>query len=43
MKMFLVALAIAGGLIRAAHAETCYTNCYWLGDQQYCTTQCSQY
>lgn len=40
MRMLLVALAVAGALTRAAHAETCYTNCYWLGDQQYCTTQC---
>jgi hypothetical protein len=27
-------------LSSAALAETCYTDCYWLGNHQYCDTTC---
>ena len=44
MKKFVLALAAAAGLMSSAsYASTCYTNCYWIGDQQYCTTTCNEY
>jgi hypothetical protein len=26
--------------IKLVHAYQCYTHCYWIGNQQYCNTQC---
>ena len=28
------------GVATVASAYTCYTSCYWLGNQQYCNTTC---
>jgi len=46
MKSFLATLllaaAMAPSLANVAKAQTnCYTNCYWLGDVQYCNTTCN--
>lgn len=43
MKTTLATIAIVLALAAGAIAETCYTNCYTLGDTQYCTTTCSAY
>jgi len=41
MKSFILALALAV-ISTAAYATTCRTNCYWIGNQQYCTTTCDK-
>jgi len=43
MKIALLAASIVSALTFAAWAETCYTNCYYVGDVQYCTTTCNPY
>lgn len=41
MKRLIAALPLLVALTAVAYAETCYTNCYWLGDVEYCTTTCN--
>ena len=43
MKTTMLAVAILAAFAHAAWAETCYTNCYYVGDVQYCTTTCNPY
>jgi hypothetical protein len=43
MKRFWIAALVAGvlGLVGAsAYAYTCYTNCYYVGNQRVCNTNC---
>jgi hypothetical protein len=44
VKFFVLAAMFAAGLIvtvpPTAHAGSCQTHCYWIGNQQYCNTYC---
>ena len=37
MAVLALGLTVIGGV---AYAKTCYTNCYWVGNSQYCNTNC---
>jgi hypothetical protein len=44
MKKIVIALAALTVFGTAsAYSYTCRQNCYWVGDQQYCTTTCSEW
>jgi len=40
MKIALIALGLTLAGLAAAWAGTCNTHCYYIGNQQYCNTQC---
>lgn len=40
MKPLLAALTLAFVASTFAYAGTCTTRCYWIGNQQHCTTTC---
>lgn len=46
MKKTIVAAIFAVSCMATSIAnatQTCRTNCYWIGDQQYCTTRCTDW
>jgi hypothetical protein len=44
MKKLLLALAALTAISTvSAYAYTCRTQCYWVGQQQWCTERCNAY